>query len=254
MHTCAHPPPMKFRASAETDRFSLKQSHVKLTSERTKQLRSKIETLFKNIHKEDRPPFAARGRDNNRNNRDALWFGRPNKANMLPVYRTYSVAYGRPDTRAGTRMLTLPEEMHDWMGDLLDEISGQLNLHDLNHVVLHRYIDGADSIGPHHDKYMDFTPGSSIVSISLGETRKFAIHDRKGKMEDQFNVEDGDVVVLPFDINKTKKHSVPPTKQQRGVRYSITARSIDTFVSPDGVEPRILQTRDGPVVLGCADQ
>ena len=46
-------------------------------------------------------------------------------------------------------------------------MSREHELPKLNHVVLHRYMDGEDTIGMHHDKYMDIAPGSTIVSSPL---------------------------------------------------------------------------------------
>ena len=54
---------------------------------------------------------------------------------------------------------------------------------------------------------------------------------------------DGDLVVLSDACNRTAKHRVPPTAAPKGVRYSITARAVDTHFDP---ERRVFRHRDAP--------
>ena len=97
--------------------------------------------------------------------RDALWFA-IYRDGKFPLYRTFG--YGKPTTTVGVRDAVPPAHMPQWMRLLLDDISKRHNLMPLNHVVLHRYVDGEDTIGMHHDKTMDLHPKSTIVSVSVG--------------------------------------------------------------------------------------
>lgn len=157
--------------------------------------------------------------------RDAVWFGELMDG-MYPLYRTFNNAYGPPSTTAGIAQATPPKPMPEWMSGVLRRLEERLGTPKLNHVVLHRYVDGNDVISDHRDKYMDIAPGSDIVSLSLGATRDFRI-DRT-----TFPVRDGDAVVIPYDLNKRATHGVPRRARQRGTRYSITARTIDTHFDP----------------------
>ena len=185
-----------------------------------------VEAEFCDVDSRQRPTFLSRGRVC-RNNRDAIWYGiRSDVDGMMPLYRVFNVAYGHPKTRAGIARATRVKEMPEWMRKVLHDLSKRHNIDALNHVVLHRYVDGKDTIGFHHDKYMDIKPGSTIVSLSLGCERTFAM--RYGRTVVKYPVRDGDVVLLPYDVNKKAKHAILKSARTKGVRYSITARCIDT--------------------------
>jgi hypothetical protein len=177
--------------------------------------------------------------------RDALWFARYASDGHFPLYRTYNTAYGDPRTTTGVRDAIPPMPMPSWMSALLDDVSVRYGLPCLNHVVLHRYVDGADTIGMHHDKTMDLHPDSTIVSLSLGTPRDFRVGTST------FVVKDGDAVFLPYEVNRTVKHGVPP-RAHAGLRYSITARTIRTF--SNGTTHRVEQTpeRCGVATQPCA--
>lgn len=49
----------------------------------------------------------------------------------------------------------------------------------VNHVVVHRYLDGKDNIQSHSDKTGDFSDGSSVWTVSLGEMREIRYHEVK---------------------------------------------------------------------------
>lgn len=160
--------------------------------------------------------------------RDALWYARYAADGFFPLYRTGSYCYHEPDRcRAGVKGAVAPHPMPDWLCSVLDDISARHGLPVLNHVVLHRYVDGSDTIGMHHDKYMDIDPGSTIVSVSIGAQRDFRI----GKKNEYttFAVSDGDTVLIEDAVNREMKHGIPPRKRCTGTRYSITARTICTF-------------------------
>jgi alkylated DNA repair dioxygenase AlkB len=186
----------------------------------TASLRAHIEPLFA-----DPPPRAETrlyGKPG-QVRRDALWFATPAADGAMPLYRTFPNAYGYPGTTAGVDKAVRPHVMPAWMDAVVRQV-----LPEGNHVVLHRYLDGCDHISPHRDKWMDIAPGSAIVSVSVGATRDFRIGN------ETFPVEDGDVVTIPYELNQVMKHAVLP--RRRGVddvRYSLTARVIDTFYDPE---------------------
>jgi hypothetical protein len=158
--------------------------------------------------------------------RDALWFARESADGLLPLYRTFKNAYGAPSTTAGIAAAAPPAAMPAWLAACLDALAVTLGTPPFNHAVVHRYLDGNDFISDHHDKYMDIAPESAIVSLSLGATRDFRVAGQT------FAVADGDAVVIPYALNKRAKHGVPRRAHRAGVRYSLTARAIDTFYDP----------------------
>lgn len=157
--------------------------------------------------------------------RDALWFGRYTDDGFFPLYRTHKTAYGKPTTNYGVKDASPVLPMPEWLVTFLDDLSVRHNLPVLNHAVIHRYVDGDDTIGQHHDKPMDLHPDSTIVSVSIGATRAFKMG------QDTFDVRDGDTLMIPYRTNLEVKHGVPKRKRCRGVRYSITARTIHTFTN-----------------------
>ena len=190
----------------------------------TEPLLPHVEALFRRA--EERPRTRIYGRDGVIR-RDALWFAKPAPDGLLPLYRTFKNAYGAPSTTAGIEQAKVPRRMPDWMEGAIDQLARTLRTPAFNHVVLHRYVDGTDYISDHRDKYMDIAPDSSIVSLSMGATRDFRVDGKT------FPVADGDAVVVPYELNTRATHGVPRRARMRDVRYSITARAIDTHYDPE---------------------
>ena len=123
--------------------------------------------------------------------------------------------------------------MPEWLTNILDFVSNKYSIPELNHVVMHRYIDGKDVIGAHQDKDLDIMEQSTIVSISVGQSRFFKIQNSESKEVVKFRVNNGDMVLLPYTMNQCCKHQILKEAAAHEVRYSITARSISTFFDPD---------------------
>ena len=181
--------------------------------------------------------------------RDAVWLARPDADGFFPLYRVYKQAYGDPHTSTAISTSTVPLPMPRVMCRALDAIAQECNVPKFNHVVLHRYVDESDQIGWHRDKYMDMAEDSAIASVSIGASRKFRMRrvPRPARRTSRaaralwqkieqgaigFEVHDGDVVVIPFALNEIAEHAVPRQIAKRGVRYSITARTMHTFFDP----------------------
>lgn len=212
----------------------------------TAELFANCADLFVGMRRENRPEITFYGKPAH-NPRDAIWFARPAEDGMLPLYRTYTTAYKSPKTKKGIQGAIQPRPMPEWIARVLDDVSERHGLPPLNHVVLHRFLDGEDNIGWHHDKYMDFAPDSTVVSVSLGATRCFQA--RKGERVVSLSVADGDVVTLSHACNRKAKHRVRRTTEDVGVRYSITARTIDTHYDP---ENQVFRHRESPAPVSYA--
>ncbi|MEM7009967.1 MAG: alpha-ketoglutarate-dependent dioxygenase AlkB [Verrucomicrobiota bacterium] len=133
-------------------------------------------------------------------------------------------AYNRDYTYTGSKNNALPtppqlQEFVDWTKQEIDSR--------LNGILLNWY-DAAEGhyIGKHRDKTTDLIPGSPIVTISLGEGRKFRLRPWRGEGFQDFDAVDGSVFVLPFDTNETWTHEVPHSKKHCGRRISITIRAF----------------------------
>ena len=167
------------------------------------------------------------------NRRDTFWFGlRDEATGMMPLYRTYATAYGSPSSTAvsGFNNIVPVHDMPPWMCHVLKEIQRlHPDVSHMNHVVVTRYIEGDDQISYHHDKWMDMAPESDIVSLSIGGARRFGV--QLGDQTKTFELEDGDLVILPYALNQVAKHKIFPRRNAR-VRYSLVARHIDTLLDP----------------------
>lgn len=79
-------------------------------------------------------------------------------------------------------------------------------------------------IGPHRDSPFGLLTGSPIVTISMGEERVFRFRPWKGKGFQDFVVQHGDVLVIPWATNKTWTHEVPHFARFKKRRISLTLR------------------------------
>lgn len=81
-------------------------------------------------------------------------------------------------------------------------------------------------IGAHRDSNKNRIPGTSIVTISLGEARVFRLRPYRQKGFVDIAVPDGTVVILPWQVNQRFTHEVPAPKGASGRRISITLRAF----------------------------
>ena len=193
----------------------------------TSNLLSHVEACFENP--DPRTTIKIFGKEG-KVNRDHLWYADFTDRGEYPVYRMNTCK--SPYTHKGLKTARVPLPMPQWLRNILDELSIRHGLPQLNHVVLHRYIDGADTIGLHKDKCMDIHPESTIVIVSIGATRAFRLGDAT------FPINDGDTILIPYQTNLEIKHGVPK-RARCGMRYSITARTICTY-SPDNKTYRVV--------------
>eukprot|EP00656_Telonema_subtile_P008807 TRINITY_DN14119_c0_g1_i3.p1 TRINITY_DN14119_c0_g1~~TRINITY_DN14119_c0_g1_i3.p1 ORF type:complete len:590 (+),score=110.82 TRINITY_DN14119_c0_g1_i3:1-1770(+) len=106
----------------------------------------------------------------------------------------------------------------------------------LNHGTIQRYRDGTDSTALHSHKTLDIKHGSSVVTVSLGATRKLILRSKDGRVRQEIALADGSLYLLGWKTNVGWLHGVPqsPNETVVGPRVSLTLRNIATFVLPDG--------------------
>ena len=95
----------------------------------------------------------------------------------------------------------------------------------LNGILVNYYMDGNDYISMHRDNEKTLKPESPIVSISLGDTRKFVLQDMETKEKTVYNLENNDVIVMGGTCQQTHKHGIPKQKN-KGIRINITLREF----------------------------
>lgn len=99
-----------------------------------------------------------------------------------------------------------------------------------NQVLINWYKDGSHYIGAHSDDETQLEPGSPIAIVSLGATRTFRVHKRTGQRLKDYEVMDGDYVVMLSPMQTHYKHSIVKVtgKRSREVdkRISVTFRKF----------------------------
>lgn len=87
--------------------------------------------------------------------------------------------------------------------------------------VINYYRTGADYVSWHNDK--DSLEGY-IASLSFGFTRRFRIRKNKGKVVDEFDMENGSLIIMRPGMQMFYEHMVKPDKNSMGGRINITFR------------------------------
>ena len=119
-----------------------------------------------------------------------------------------------------------------------------LPAHTFNFCLINRYADRLSTITAHRDKTDTLEPNTPIVTLSIGATREFvfALHPSGARrigykkvseakkagvrVRHKFLVQSGDAVLFSQDVNMDWTHSVPRSKADVGVRFSLTFRKV----------------------------
>lgn len=94
-----------------------------------------------------------------------------------------------------------------------------------NYVLLNRYRDGCDSMGPHADDEPEMGP--VVGSLSLGATRTFRIRHNTTKETRSFCLGHGTLVIMAGTMQQFWKHEIPKTRAPVGERINLTFRHIN---------------------------
>lgn len=129
--------------------------------------------------------------------------------------------------------------------------------YDLNHAVVLLYRDGSDCIGYHKDKTLDLDETSPIISVSLGRERTYSLTDdiRNPTKTQEFKLPNGSLLCLGPKTNSNFYHAIKPcedTKNENGIRISLTFRKADTYKTPSGElvgKGAVYQSHNWPVEL-----
>jgi len=95
-----------------------------------------------------------------------------------------------------------------------------------NFVLINRYKNGTEYIGPHADDEKDLHIDSPIVGVSFGAARDMVFHHKGTTKKIEFTLHHGSIVCMNPPTNQFWKHSVPKRLKVRGPRISLTFRNI----------------------------
>lgn len=97
----------------------------------------------------------------------------------------------------------------------------------INGLLLNWYDGGhAHYIGKHRDSTVNMVSGAPIVIVSFGDARTFRLRPYGGTGYQDFDADDGSVIVIPYETNKRWTHEVPHFARNRGRRISVTLRAF----------------------------
>lgn len=97
-----------------------------------------------------------------------------------------------------------------------------------NFCLVNLYRNGDDKIGAHSDDESSLQRGMPIVSLSLGDARRFVFHERKGKQVGDVMLRHGTCLIMGDSSQTLYKHSVPEMKNHDLPRISFTFRYTNT--------------------------
>ncbi|WMN59173.1 alpha-ketoglutarate-dependent dioxygenase AlkB [Pseudoalteromonas xiamenensis] len=95
-----------------------------------------------------------------------------------------------------------------------------------NAVLLNYYRNGLDCMGWHSDDEPELGDNPTIVSVSLGAARKFAIKDRETASQWQLYLEHGSALVMTGVSQQLYVHSLPKQRKVGEGRINLTFRNI----------------------------
>jgi alkylated DNA repair dioxygenase AlkB len=159
--------------------------------------------------------------------RDELpWERRANVVygNTVPHARLMAWAGAVPYTFSGQTLDARP------FGPLLAPVHQQVceNLEaDFNHLILNRYQNGHEYIGPHADNEPELGQDPYIAALSLGVTRKFILTSKKKRSyRKTFQLTHGSLIVMSGRFQHCWRHEIPKQPHVQGERINLTFRKL----------------------------
>ena len=127
------------------------------------------------------------------------------------------------------RLIAWYGETEEWLPELL-QMKQRLEEHtqlSFNTVLLNLYRNERDHVSWHSDKFKHPDDVKNIVSISLGETRKFQVKHKfdKSLSPISINLMSGSLVIMKEMQNKWL-HRIALTTKPKGARINLTFRNV----------------------------
>lgn len=96
----------------------------------------------------------------------------------------------------------------------------------INSVLINLYRHGRDSMGWHSDNEPSLGDEPEIVSLSLGEARRFQLKHRKTDELISLNLPHGSFLIMRGRCQASWRHQLPKTTKAVGARINLTFRAI----------------------------
>lgn len=161
---------------------------------------------------------------------EQCWALHPEAFHLITIHgRTvptprWQQAYGRDYAYTGqvNKALPAPPLLGRYLTWAQAAIDARLN------GILVNWYDGARGhyIGRHRDSTANMVDGAPIVTVSAGEQRTFRLRPHGSSARYDVPVDDGTVIVMPYETNLAWTHEVPKSAKAIGRRISITLRAF----------------------------
>lgn len=151
------------------------------------------------------------------------------------------VAYGEDGTFynfSGIRVNAISWHQNNELCKTLLKLRALVNKHfgcNFNFVLINRYADGNDYIGPHADDEKDLSGDSPIVGLTFGAERDFQFKNIKTGLNYEFSkgknkslvLYHGSCISMQYPTNQFWKHSLPKRAGVKSPRISLTFRVMN---------------------------
>lgn len=155
---------------------------------------------------------------------EALWNLHPKEHSIIVIHGKrvavprWEQAYGKDYAFSNQTAVALkiPEQFTPYLDWARAEIEPRLN------GIFVNWHDGAKKHyhGKHRDSTKGIVAGTPIVTISLGEERVFRMRPHpSGSPKQDFMLENGDYVVIPWETNQNWSHEVPKSRSTKACGY-----------------------------------
>ena len=95
-----------------------------------------------------------------------------------------------------------------------------------NSALVQKYSSGEMFIPMHSDSEPEIADGSSILTISLGDSRQFNIQEKDSSYKSSVLLQHGDSIIMTKSSQEFFSHGIPP-EEGKGLRISVTLRLLD---------------------------
>ncbi|XP_030755480.1 DNA oxidative demethylase ALKBH2-like [Sitophilus oryzae] len=147
------------------------------------------------------------------------------------------VAYGDTGLKYTFSGTTIPAKPWFPLLELVKNVVEEISRCQFNFVLINKYRNGCDNIGPHRDDEKEIDKNTPIASLSLGQQRTFVFTHRdarlKGKLKRsiapvKIELEPGSLLLMNSPTNEVWYHSLPPRKSLHSPRINLTFRKINS--------------------------
>mgnify|MGYP001280641329 CR=1 FL=1 len=142
---------------------------------------------------------------------------------LIPRYQSW---YG--DSGCNYKYSNILLEPEKWFKELFDlkVIVENFTKHSFNCALVNLYEKGSDYSAWHSDDEKELGINPVIASISLGETRRFHLRNKKTKETLRFDLKDGSLLLMSGKTQHLYSHQLAKTAKIVDPRINITYRKI----------------------------